>query len=111
MLALINDKLTDDGLIVCCYRTNSTTKQYIFRKYPKFPAFFIYIVYFLIHRVIPHFFLTKRLYYDITGGRHRILPKTEVLGRLNYCGFEILKQAKVEDLNFVFGRRVRDAVP
>ena len=111
MLALINDKLTDDGLIVCCYRTNSTTKQYIFRKYPKFPAFFIYIVYFLIHRVIPHFFLTKRLYYDITGGRHRILSKTEVLGRLNYCGFEILKQAKVEDLNFVSGRRVRDAEP
>ena len=111
MLALINDKITDNGLIVLCYRTKSTTKQYIFRKYSKFTAFLIYNVYFLLHRVIPHFFLTKRLYYDITEGRHRILSKTEVLGRLNYCGFEIMKQAKVDDLNFVFARRVKDAEP
>ena len=28
------------------------------------------------------------LYYDITKGKKRVLSKTEVYGRLYYCGFE-----------------------
>ena len=111
MFALINDKLPDNGLVVCCYRSMSTTKLFLFKKYSAIKAYFLHIGYFFIHRIIPNFFLTRRLYYDISEGRKRILSKTEVLGRLNYCGFEVVKQTKIEDLRFVVAQRVRNSEP
>lgn len=59
--------------------------------------------------MIPKFFLTKRLYYDLTEGKKRVLSKTEVLGRLNYCGFMLERQSKINDMNFVVARRVKNA--
>ncbi|MBP1638129.1 MAG: sugar transferase [Bacteroidetes bacterium] len=111
MLALINTKLSDDGVVVCCYRSQSTLKQMILKKYPAFIAYSIYIVYFLYHRVMSKFFLTKRLYHDLTEGKKRVLSKTEVLGRLNFCGYKVLSQAKINDVNYVIARRVKSSEP
>ena len=111
MLALVNEKLPDNGILVCCYKSQSTIKQRIFDKYPRPVALTVYIVYFLYHRVMPKFFLTKRLYYDLTEGKKRVLSKTEVLGRLNYCGFMLERQSKINDMNFVVARRVKNAAP
>lgn len=111
MFAIVNDRLPDEGIIVCCYRSQSTTKQIIFRKYPRFIAFILYSGHFILHRLLPKFFLTKRLYYDFTEGKKRIFSKTEVLGRLNYCGFEVVKQAKIDNLNYVIAKRVRNSEP
>jgi len=109
MLALVNEKLPDEGVLICCYKSQSTTKQNIFNKYPYPVAISIYIVYFLYHRVMPKFFLTKRLYYDLTEGKKRVLSKTEVLGRLNYCGFMLERQSKINDMNYVVARRVKNS--
>ena len=111
MLALVNEKLPDNGILVCCYKSQSTIKQRIFDKYPRPVALTVYIFYFLYHRVMPKFFLTKRLYYDLTEGKKRVLSKTEVLGRLNYCGFMLERQSKINDMNFVVARRVKNAAP
>lgn len=40
MLTVINEKLPDDGHIVCCYKSKSTLKK-IFEEYPKFIAYCI----------------------------------------------------------------------
>ncbi len=111
MLAMVNEKLPDDGMFVCCYKSQSTIKQMIYHKYNNLIANSIYIIYFLYHRVMPKFFLTKRLYYDITDGKKRVLSKTEVLGRLNYCGFILERQFKINDMNYVIARRVKNSEP
>ncbi len=110
MLASCNEKLPDDGIIVCCYQSQHTFKHFIFNNRPTLIAYGYYIGHFIVHRIFPKFFLTKRLYYDITGGRKRILSKTEVLGRLVYSGFSVEKQVKINRLNFVIARRVRNAI-
>ena len=46
-------------------------------------------MYFIRKRVLPRLLITSRLYYDINHGRKRMLSKTEVLGRLYYCGFAV----------------------
>jgi len=107
LFATINTKLPDDGMMVCCFETKSTIKKRFFKKYPKGINYFIYTILFLIKRFIPKLFITKRLYYDITGGKNRVLSKAEVLGRLYLCGFDILKEKKIGEVNYVFAQRVK----
>jgi lipopolysaccharide/colanic/teichoic acid biosynthesis glycosyltransferase len=64
-----------------------------------------YIAFFLYKRVLPKLFMTSRLYFDITEGKDRVLSKAEVLGRLCYCGFSIVAERKIGDLNYVVARR------
>ncbi len=111
LLAIVNEKLPDDGVFVCCYKSKSTTKQQIFHKKNRFIGSLVYFAHFLYHRMMPKFFLTRRLYYDLTGGKKRILSKTEVLGRLSYCGFEPVKQIKIDTNNYIIARRVRQSEP
>ncbi len=110
MMAVANEKLPDNGTFICCYKSQSTTKQNLLNRKPRILAYLFYIAYFLVHRVAPKFFLTKRLYYDITEGRKRILSKTEVLGRLTYCGFEIQKHTKIGNSSYIIAKRVKNAV-
>lgn len=111
MFVRISEKLQNNGTLVCCYKSQSTIKKKIFKKYPRLIAHVYYFFHFLIHRLFPKVFFTHRLYYDLTDGRDRSLSKTEVLGRLIYCGFKIERVAKVGDDHYVFARRVHNPEP
>ena len=105
MFGLVNDKLPDEGLLVCCFEPQGVLKLKIYRKYPPVINFLVYSMIFLYKRVLPKLFMTSRLYYDITEGKDRVLSKAEVLGRLCYCGFEIVDEHKIGDLVYVVARR------
>ncbi len=109
--SIINNRLPDDSIFVCCYKSKSTIKKKIMNKNNRLWGLLIYISHFLYHRVMPKIFLTRRLYYDLTNGKKRILSKTEVLGRLTYCGFEPIRQIKVGDENYIICKRIRDSKP
>lgn len=109
MLYLINEKLPDNGRIIISYTSKSTQKRNIYKMYPIIIRDVAYFLFYILHRAIPKFFLTSRLYYDITGGNYRILSKTEVLGRLVFCGFEIEKQTKIDSRNIVIARRIKQS--
>ncbi|MCQ2369963.1 MAG: sugar transferase [Paludibacteraceae bacterium] len=108
MFSIINEKLPDDGLFVGVFKDKSVKKHAILQKYPKGLNWIVYTFYYFIKRVIPKLFLTKRLYYDITGGKHRVLSKTEVLGRLYYCGFEIVTEKKIEKYTYFVAKRIKE---
>lgn len=105
MFGLVNDKLPDNGLFVCCFEPQGVLKRRIFNEYPPVINFIVYTCVFLYKRVLPKLFMTSRLYYDITEGKDRVLSKAEVLGRLCYCGFEIVDEHKIDDLIYVVARR------
>lgn len=105
MFGLVNDKLPDDGLFVCCYEPQSTTKRNILNRFPPVIDWIYYTLHFLYKRVLPKIIVTQRIYFDITEGKDRILSKAEVLGRLCYCGFEIVDEHKFGDLDYVIARR------
>jgi lipopolysaccharide/colanic/teichoic acid biosynthesis glycosyltransferase len=107
----VNQKLPDDGVFVCCFESKSTRKRKILEKYPPGINYIFYVVNYLFRRLMPKIFITRRLYYDITGGKKRILSKTEVLGRLYYAGFEVIAEKKVNDLNYFFARRKKQPEP
>ena len=55
--------------------------------------------------------LTSRLYYDLTKGRKRMLSKTEVLGRLYYCGFEVDEIVPMGHIEYIFAHRKSQPYP
>lgn len=105
MFGVVNDKLPDNGLFVCCFEPQSTTKRNILRRFPPVIDKIYYTLHYLYKRVLPKIFVTQRLYFDITAGKNRIFSKAEVLGRLCYCGFDIVDEHKFGDLVYVIARR------
>lgn len=108
MFSIINEKLPDNGLMVGVFKDKSVKKHQILQKYPKGINWIIYAFYYFVKRVIPKLFLTKRLYYDITQGKRRVLSKTEVFGRLYYCGFELVAEKKIEHYTYFVARRKKE---
>ena len=105
LFTTVNDKLPDNGIWICCYEPQSVTKRNILNRYPPLIGWLYYTAFFYYKRVLPKMFMTSRLYFDITEGKNRVLSKAEVLGRLCYCGFEIIDERKKGDLNYVVARR------
>lgn len=105
MFGVVNDRLPDDGLFVCCFEPQGVRKRQILKKYPPLLNWMVYSIFFFYKRILPKLFMTSRLYYDITEGKDRVLSKAEVLGRLCYCGFDIVDEHKAGDLIYVVARR------
>lgn len=107
MFAIANEKLPDDGVFVCCFESKSTYKKLILQRYPKVLNYIIYSLDFLLKRLVPKIFITRKLFYLLSGGKNRILSKTEVLGRLYCCGFKVQSVNKVGQLTYVISQRVK----
>ena len=103
--SIINEKLPDDGIFVCCFESKSTRKKNILTKYPFLINYIVYFFDFIYKRVMPKFIVLRSIYYFISKGKNRIFSKTEVLGRLYCFGFEVIKERKVDGLTYVFSRR------
>lgn len=108
---LVNEKLPDNGHYVCCYRPQEYIKKKILERYPRGINWVIYTLYFVRKRIIPRMLLTSRLYYDLTRGRKRMLSKTEVLGRLYYCGFEVDDVVTMGHIEYIFAHRHSQPYP
>lgn len=108
---IVNQKLPDNGRYVCCFRPQEYIKQKILKKYFTPLNWIIYSLFFWQKRVVPRLSLSSRLYYDITKGRKRMLSKTEVLGRLYYCGFEVDEVVPMGHIEYIFAHRKMQPYP
>ena len=86
----INTKLKKGGVFISSVETYQLRKKRILKKY--LPGFnWIYYCFdYLFKRVFPKLKGLDKIYFYVTVGRNRAISSTEALGRLSYCGFEIL---------------------
>ena len=105
-LSVINEKLSDNGMFVCCFESKSTRKKRILKKFPTGVNYFVYTLDYIYKRVMPKIIITHGFYYFITKGKDRIFSKTEVLGRLYCFGFKVVFQKKIGLLTYVVAQRV-----
>ncbi len=108
LFCTINNKLPDNGIFVGCFTPKDYIKKRMLDKYPKGIRWVVYSLFYFYRRVIPKLFFTKRLYYDITKGKNRILSNAEVYGRLYYCGFEIVGEKRIDKRQFFVAKRVQN---
>ncbi len=102
-----NAKLKQDGYLVCGFDTSKKRRAQIFGRYPKFFASIVYFFDFLWHRVCPKNGLTRRFYYWCTRKERKVFPRPEVLGRLYYCGFEVVSEQYIHDRYCVISKKKR----
>lgn len=86
---LANHKLKWGGTFVGCVETLEQRRTRLFDKFPFLINHSYYALDFIFKRIFPKFKLTGKIYFFLTNGRNQALSKSEVLGRLVYCGFEI----------------------
>ena len=110
LLSFVNEALPDDGAVICRLKTKSTRKREILTAWPVPLNWVIYTFQYAVHRVLPKLFLTKRLYFDITKGRERMFNLTEALGRLCYCGFDIMavSRPRIDGFVWIAARRLKE---
>ena len=90
-------KLESGGLFVGNFIPLEKIKSHLRSQMPHFLYSIVLPFYFIFHRVFPKLAVTKQIYFIITRGRNRVLSKSEVLGRLAFCGYEILNEINIAD--------------
>ena len=90
-------KLESGGILVGNFIPLENFKIHLRSQMPHFLYSIILPFHFLFHRVFPKLAITKQVYFIITRGRNRVLSKSEVLGRLAFCGYEILNEININD--------------
>lgn len=99
------DKLPYDGTFVGCYLSKSQYKKNFLKKYPWGINYILYSFVYLFRRVFPKLGFTREMYFWFTSGRHRILAKSEIYGRLYACGFEIENEFRADKLDFFIAKK------
>ena len=106
IFCFINQKLPDNGLFCCNFQTIEMMSNEIRKNYPPVIREIMLCYFFIQKRILPKIFFTNRLWFDITKGKKRTFSKTEILGRLYYCGFEIVEEYNSDSICWIIARRI-----
>lgn len=105
----VNKKLVKGGIFVLNFEPIEKRYNRFLKKYPFTLARLFYFFDFIFYRVIPKFRALQKIYFYITDGKNRAISFSEVLGRLRYCGFEILDIFLKE--NYVYVTAIKNGSP
>lgn len=111
MFCAVNEVLPDEGRWCCRFVSQDVIKKEIMERHAKGVNRIVYAAYFIYRRILPRLTFTHRLYFDYTGGKKRSLSKTEVLGRLYFCGFSVDEEIQIGRETYVFSHRMRQPEP
>ncbi len=107
-LRLVNHKLKMGGVFVGCFIPNKNRYTRFLSKYTFLVGNVFYFFDFLWKRVIPKLPFFRNFYLKITKGKDRALSLTEGLGRLVFCGFEILDILEINNQVFYATRKINE---
>jgi lipopolysaccharide/colanic/teichoic acid biosynthesis glycosyltransferase len=106
----VNNEIEIDDCFLGYFETFSARRSRMFiNKIPILSTLF-FALDFLIHRVLPKTKGLNRIYYNINGGRNRLLSKAEVLGRLVYNGFKIESVKSIDGLIYFKARKEKEFI-
>jgi lipopolysaccharide/colanic/teichoic acid biosynthesis glycosyltransferase len=104
----VNEKLPSGGIFIGCVETKGSRRLRIYKKYPPVINKVVYLLDFIFKRIFPKLALTRTLYFKITGGRNRILSRTETLGRLFACGFRVIEEKMINNKLFFVAEKSKE---
>ena len=99
--------LLPGGYFVGRVNTLSLYKRRFFEKYPKNFSHVLYFINYIFRRVVPKLSATKKVYFVVTRGENRAISRAEALGRLCFCGFEIVAEKEIGDDLYFIAQKVK----
>lgn len=106
----VNQKLILGGYFLGVVET---FEQRLIRKFSKFPRplrNFFCLLDFIWTRIFPKLVVLKKIYFMIHGKDRRIISEYEILGRLNFCGFKIVKTEEIEKKLCFIAKKVQTSL-
>lgn len=106
----VNKKLPIGGLYINQVETYSLRKSRILKKFPMGINWAFYTFDYLVKRVMPKVWGTKKIYFIVTNGRNRVMSKAETFGRLYSCGFEVIDEKMINGALYFIARKSSEPV-
>ena len=103
----IHGMLLPGGYFIGHAHTIQTHHQWIYNKFPRWIAHFVYLLDFSFNRILPKLPKVNTIYFGITRGKNRVISKAELLGRLCFCGFNIVASREFDKRLWVIARKVK----
>src|SRR3989339_144869 len=107
----INSVLINGGVFIGCVEPATLRRSKFLKEFPFYLANFFYSLDYLWRRVFPKIPYLQKIYFSITNGKNRVISLSEVLGRLYYCGFEVINDFRVTSWGKVLRRFWIDELP
>lgn len=104
----VHEKLKYGGVYVGKFETYTKRHERIFNKYPYYLAAIVYFFDFIWKRIFPKMPLLKKIYFAVTKGKSRVISRAEGLGRLYYCGFEVLAEKEIGNFIYFIAKKSRE---
>ena len=101
-----HEKLKPGGYLVGKAHTFTTHRDYFRGKYPRYLNTIFYSLSFTWGRVFPKLPWLKKIYFAVTKGRNRMVSRAEILGRLCFCGYEIVAEQEIGYRFFFIARKI-----
>jgi len=107
----VNYILVSGGFYIGTANILELQKKHIFANYPRLlNSIYYYLIHFPITRVIPKLPYTKVLYFAITKGYNRVISRSEIMGRLYSCGFEMIAEMTFDNKWYFISRKIKPPV-
>jgi lipopolysaccharide/colanic/teichoic acid biosynthesis glycosyltransferase len=106
-LVRLNEKMQTGGVLVGKFQDLAQKRERLYKKFPFVFARMFYPLYFLYKRVFPKLPVLQKIYFLFSRGRKRALSKAEALGRIYFCGFEIIDLKEIDDFTWFIAKKVR----
>ncbi|MFY7812147.1 MAG: hypothetical protein ACOVQ2_10505, partial [Flavobacterium sp.] len=106
--ATVNQKLKTDGIFINLAETYIARKQRILQKYLKPFNWIYYIGDVFVTRIAPKLYLTQKLYFYLSGGKGKVLSKTEIFGRLYFSGFQLLDEKIIDNQLYFIAQKIKE---
>ncbi len=104
----INKRLIEGGVLVLNFEPIRYRYKRFFKKYPFLVANIFYLSDFIRHRVIPKLPVIRKVFFAFTKGKNRALSLAEGLGRLYYCGFEVMDLKDLDNICYVIAKKIKE---
>ena len=104
----VNKLLPNAGIYIGCVETYWERKLKIYRRFGQKLGRFIWIGDFILNRVFPRLRLLNRVYNFVTKGEYHTISSAEILGRLIYCGFDIIEYKIINGLFYFVVMKTRE---
>ena len=102
----VNHRLCDGGVFVGNFEPIKNRYERFRNKYPFILANTLYFIDFLWKRVAPKLPLCRKIFFILTRGQDRALSLAEGLGRLYFCGFEVIDLKIFDNLCYFVAKKI-----
>jgi hypothetical protein len=104
----VNTLLPKSGIYIGRVETYHNRKTHFYKKFGNVIGQTLWLVDFCFNRVIPRIRMLDKLYYYLTSGQFHSISSAEILGRLVYCGFDIIDFKTINGLTYFVVMKVKE---